>query len=260
MRPYCYFNAIDKKEGKVSEQEQNKVALVIIAHPDDAEFGAAGTVATWAQAGWDVYYVVCTDGAAGGPDDATDVGSAARRRDSEVRKNEQRAAGRVLGLKDVVFLDYPDGLLEPTIELRRDLVRVLRRFRPSRVIFQSPDRIWTPSLMIRRFHPDHLAAGRAAMAAIYPASQNPWDFPELLEEGLLPHKVSEIYIMGAPVVNYFVDISNVIDQKIEALLAHKSQFPGRFDEIMQMIRTRSAELGEKYGVSYAEDFHFTENK
>jgi LmbE family N-acetylglucosaminyl deacetylase len=244
----------------VSEQEQNKVALVIIAHPDDAEFGAAGTVAIWAQDGWDVYYVVCTDGAAGGPDDATDVGPAARRRDSEVRKNEQRAAGRVLGLKDVVFLDYPDGLLEPTIELRRDLVRVLRRFRPSRVIFQSPDRIWTPSLMIRRFHPDHLAAGRAAMAAIYPASQNPWDFPELLEEGLLPHKVSEIYIMGAPIVNYFVDISNVIDQKIEALLAHKSQFPDRYDEITQMIRTRSAELGEKYGVSYAEDFHFTENK
>ena len=103
----------------MSEQEQNKVALVIIAHPDDAEFGAAGTVATWGQDGWDVYYVVCTDGAAGGPDDATDVGSAARRRDSEVRKNEQRAAGRVLGLKDVVFLDYPDGLLEPTIELRR---------------------------------------------------------------------------------------------------------------------------------------------
>ena len=129
--------------------EQNKVAMVIVAHPDDAEFGAAGTVATWVRDGWDVYYVICTDATGGGPDDATDVGPAAKRRISDTRKSEQRAAGEVLGLKDVFFLDYPDGQLYPSIELRRDLVRLLRNYRPSRVICQSPERTWTPTLMIR---------------------------------------------------------------------------------------------------------------
>src|SRR5579864_7064633 len=187
--------------------------MVIVAHPDDAEFGAAGTVATWVRDGWDAYYVICTDAAGGGPDEATEVGPAARQKMTETRKREQRAAGAVLGLKDVIFLDYPDGLLQPTLELRRDIVRVLRRYRPTRVICQSPDRIWTPVMFLGRYHPDHLASGQAVISALYPASQNPWDFPELLEEGLKPHKVSEVYIMGAPSINYFVDISDTIDVK-----------------------------------------------
>ncbi len=244
----------------MSEQEQNKVAMVIIAHPDDAEFGAAGTVATWVREGWDAYYVVCTDAVGGGPDTATDVGPTARREIAETRKQEQRAAGKILGLKDVIFLDYPDGLLQPTIELRRDLVRVLRRYRPTRVICQSPERVWTPTLIIPRYHSDHLASGQAALGAIYPMSQNPWDFPELLDEGLLPHKVSEIFIMGAPVINYFVDISSTMDQKIAALLAHESQHLARTAEVVEkMVRTRSSELGIKYGVTYAEEFHRAEN-
>jgi LmbE family N-acetylglucosaminyl deacetylase len=243
------------------QQEQNKVAMVIVAHPDDAEFGAAGTVATWVRDGWDVYYVICTDATGGGPDDATDVGPTAKRRISEIRKREQRAAGVVLGLKDVFFLDYPDGQLYPTIELRRDLVRLLRKYRPSRVVCQSPERTWTPTLTIGRYHSDHLAAGQATLAAIYPMSQNPWDFPELLEEeGLLPHKISEVYISGAPNVNHFVDISDTIDIKIEALLCHASQFVGRMDELKDIVRTRSADLGTRYGVAYAEEFHRTENR
>ncbi|HKV00867.1 MAG TPA: PIG-L family deacetylase [Ktedonobacteraceae bacterium] len=242
------------------EQKQNKVAMVIVAHPDDAEFGAAGTVATWVREGWDVYYVICTDASGGGPDDATDVGPEARRKVSETRKREQQAACAVLGVKDVFFLDYPDGLLQPTIELRRELVRLLRGYRPSRVICPSPERSWTPAFFIGRYHADHLAAGVAALAAIYPMSQNPWDFPELLNEGLLPHKISEIYIMGAQVVNHFVDISGVIDIKIEALLSHVSQFIDRTEDIGSMVRTRSAEWGAKYGVAYAEDFHRAENR
>ncbi len=242
------------------EQEQNKVAMVIVAHPDDAEFGAAGTVATWVRDGWVVYYVICTDATGGGPDDATDVGPAARRNVSDTRKREQRAAGAVLGLKDVFFLDYPDGQLQPSIELRRDLVRLLRRYRPSRVICQSPDRTWTPTLFIGRFHADHLASGQASLAAIYPMSQNPWDFPELLEEGLLPHKIAEIYIMGAPVVNYFVDVSEAMNEKIRALLCHASQFIGRAEEIEKTVRTRSADVGAKYGVAFAEEFHRVENR
>jgi LmbE family N-acetylglucosaminyl deacetylase len=242
------------------KQEQNKVAMVIVAHPDDAELGAAGTVATWVRDGWEVYYVICTDATGGGPDDATDVGPAAKRKVSETRKREQRAAGAVLGLKDVFFLDYPDGQLQPSIELRRDLVRLLRRYRPSRVICQSPDRTWTPTLFIGRYHSDHLAAGQASLAAIYPMSQNPWDFPDLLEEGLLPHKIAEIYITGAPVVNYFVDISDIMDIKIKALLSHASQFIGRTEEIEKTVRTRNADVGAKYGVDFAEEFHRVENR
>lgn len=243
----------------MSEQEQNNVAMVIFAHPDDAEFGCAGTVALWAREGWEVYYVVCTNGAGGGPDEATDVSLEAQRKVVETRKLEQRAAGEILGIKDVVFFDYPDGELEPTIQLRRDLVRVLRRYRPKRVICQSPERIWSPTIMVRRYHPDHLAAGVAALAAIYPASQNPWAFPELMEEGLLPHKVSEIYVTGAPAVNYAVDISTTIQQKLAAVRAHASQVGSFSEELQQRLLKNAADQGAKHGMAYAEEFHRTEN-
>jgi LmbE family N-acetylglucosaminyl deacetylase len=252
---------IEREKDKVfvSEQEQNKVAMVIFAHPDDAEFGCAGTVALWAREGWDVYYVVCTDGAGGGPDEATDVSKVEQRKVVETRKHEQRAAGEILGIKDVVFLNYPDGELEPSIPLRRDLVRILRRYRPTRVICQSPDRIWSPSIMVRRYHPDHLAAGVASLAAIYPASQNPWAFPELMDEGLLPHKVSEIYITGAPAVNYAVDISTTIQQKLDAIRAHSSQVGDHYEQLQERIRKNAADQGAKHDMPYAEEFHRTEN-
>jgi LmbE family N-acetylglucosaminyl deacetylase len=176
-----------------------------------------------------------------------------------MRKEEQRTAGKILGLKDVIFLDYPDGTIQPTLELRRDLVRVLRQYRPARVICQSPDRTWMPTLIVPGYHPDHLAVGRAALAAIYPASQNPWDFPELLDEGLMPHKVREIYIMGAPVQNYWVDISETIEVKMAALFEHKSQYVGNRERFEELVRGRSAELGQKHGVAYAEEFHRAEN-
>jgi LmbE family N-acetylglucosaminyl deacetylase len=242
----------------MSEQEQ-RVAMVIVAHPDDAEFGCAGTIAGWAREGWEVYLVICTDAAGGGPDDATDVGPAARRRITATRKAEQRAAAEVLGLRDVIFLDRPDGQLQPTIELRRELVRLLRRYRPARVVCQSPERAWRPFMAIGRHHPDHLAAGQAALAAIYPATQNPWDFPELLEEGLPPHKVREVLIMGAPEVNYAVDITATIETKLAALRAHDSQVGARMAELEPLLRTRFAEAGAPYGMAYAEVFHRTEN-
>ncbi len=170
----------------MGEHPVEQVAVVVMAHPDDAEFGCAGTVAAWAREGWAVYYVVCTDASGGGSDDATDVTPTARALITTTRKAEQRAAGAILGLRDVIFLDYPDGRMEPTLDLRRDLVRVFRRLRPSRVICQSPERTWTPTYAIPRHHPDHLAVGAATLAALYPATQNPWDFPELLDEGLPP--------------------------------------------------------------------------
>ena len=245
----------------MSEQEvqKNKTAMVIVAHPDDAELAVAGSVAKWVRNGWDVYYVICTDATGGGSDAATDVGTEAKHMISETRKSEQRAAGEVLGLKDVFFLDYPDGQLQPSIELRRDLVRLLRMYRPSRVFCQSPERTWMPRLMLGRYHSDHLAAGQATLAAIYPMSQNPWDFPELLDGGLLPHKITEIYIAGAPNINHYIDISDVMEKKVEALLCHTSQFIGRTEEVEKMVRKRCAEIGTRYGVAFAEEFHRTEN-
>lgn len=244
----------------MSDQEQQKVAMVIMAHPDDAEFGCAGTAALWVQEGWEIYYVICTDGGGGGPDEATDVSKQARQRVIETRQQEQRDAGKVLGLKDVLFLNYPDGQLQSTYELRRDIVRLFRSYCPTRVICQSPDRSWTPALSIGRYHPDHLAAGRATIEAIYPASQNPWDFPELMAEGLKPHKINEIYITGAPTQNHAVDISTTMDQKMAALRAHVSQISSRIDEIEKWLRSASEEIGKKYGYTYAEEFHRVENR
>jgi LmbE family N-acetylglucosaminyl deacetylase len=245
----------------VSEQSSNKVAMVIVAHPDDAEFACAGTVALWAREGWDVSYVICTDGGSGGPDEATDVSAAQRNIVIETRKQEQRAACAVLGAQDVLFLGYPDGQLRPTLELRRDIVRLLRRYRPARVICQSPDRIWSPSYSLGRHHPDHLAAGQATLEAIYPASQNPWDFPELLAEGLLPHKVAEVYVAAPPVVNFHVDITTTMDQKLAALRAHASQISEEaYAKIEQWQRSMSATMGERYGVTYAEEYHLIKNR
>ena len=154
---------------------------------------------------------------------------------SNTRKGEQRVACEILGVKDVIFLDYPDGQLRPSIELRQSLVRVLRQYRPYRVLCQSPERTWIPIYIIGRYHPDHLAAGEAAIAAIYPASQNGWDFPELLKEGLLPHKVREVYISGAPNPNYAVDITEKWDLKLAALRAHSSQLAEKFEELERIL-------------------------
>lgn len=244
----------------MSEQSSNKVAMVIAAHPDDAEFACAGTVALWVRDGWEVYYVICTDGGSGGPDAATDVSAVQRKMVVETRMEEQRAACAVLGAQDVFFLGYTDGQLRPTLELRRDIVRLFRRYRPSRVICQSPDRVWSPSYSLGRHHPDHLAAGQATLEAIYPASQNPWDFPELLAEGLMPHKVKEVYISGPPVANYGVDITETMDQKLAALRAHTSQISEEYAGIEKWLRSMSATLGERYGATYAEEFHRVENR
>jgi len=244
----------------MTSEEQNKVAMVIMAHPDDAEFGSAGTSALWVKDGWDVYYVICTDASGGGDDLATTLSVGARRETTETRKGEQRAAGEIIGLKDIIFLDYPDGLLEPSLALRRDLVRVLRTYRPSRVICPSPDRVWEPAYYIGRHHPDHLACGQAVLAAVYPASQNAWDFPELLAEGLAPHKVSEVFVVGAPVNNYSVDISSTIDTKIAALRAHDSQVGSHFDEVEKWMREGAARAGEADNLPFAERFHRIENR
>ncbi|HET9017530.1 MAG TPA: PIG-L deacetylase family protein [Thermomicrobiaceae bacterium] len=252
-------NAEQPAPARATPASERNVAMVIVAHPDDAEFGCAGTLAVWAREGWDVYQVIITDGSAGGPDEATDVSPEARQKVVETRQAEQRRAAEILGVKDVIFLGYHDGELQPTLELRRDLVRLLRKYRVSRLLVQSPVRTWLPVYQIGRYHPDHLASGEAAMAAVYPAAQNPWDFPELMAEGLTPHKVAELFVMGAPTVNVAVDISSTIDQKIEALRAHHSQLGGHFAMIERWMRTGAADRGARHGMAFAEEFHRTQN-
>ncbi len=192
-------------------------ALVITAHPDDVDFGAAGTVATWTDAGIDVVYCIVTDGDAGGFDP-----SVPRDRIAGIRRAEQTAAAKVVGVTELEFLGYPDGRVEATLDLRRDLARVIRRHRPDRVLCPSPERI------LKRLgpsHPDHLAVGTAALAAIYPDARNPFAFPELRDQGYEAHVVSEIWLMAHPGPDVWVDVTDFADRKIEALLCHVSQHP-----------------------------------
>jgi LmbE family N-acetylglucosaminyl deacetylase len=190
-------------------------ALVVIAHPDDVDFGAAGTVATWTDAGIDVAYCVVTDGDAGGHDR-----SVSRQEMTETRHAEQTAAAKHVGVTDLHFLGYPDGRLEATLDLRRDLSRVIREVRPQRVICPSPERNYE---RIYASHPDHLAAGEATICAVYPDARNPFAHPELLDAGYEPWTVDEVWMMATASSNVYVDITDVIDRKLDALRSHVSQ-------------------------------------
>jgi len=189
--------------------------LVVTAHPDDVDFGAAGSVATWTEAGVSVAYCIATDGEAGGSDRTVSRADMAA-----TRQREQRAAAAEVGVTDVTFLGYPDGRLTPTLDLRRDISRVIRRFRPDRVVAQSPERNWA---RIYASHPDHLAAGEAAICAVYPDARNPFAFPELLEEGLEPHTVPELWIMATERADRVVDATEFFALKLAALRSHRSQ-------------------------------------
>ncbi|MGQ9709060.1 MAG: PIG-L deacetylase family protein [Anaerolineae bacterium] len=189
--------------------------LVILAHPDDPEFFCGGTVARWVQEGREVIYVLATHGERGSDDPAMSPERLAR-----IREQEQRAAARVLGVQEVVFLDYPDGSLLPTLELRRDLTRQIRRWKPHIVITCDPTVRYRSGYLN---HPDHRAIGDAALDAVYPDARNPLQFPELLAEGLEPHRVREAYIAGAADPDTEVDITDTLALKLEALRQHRSQ-------------------------------------
>ena len=191
--------------------------MVVVAHPDDAEFGCSGTVAKWCSEGWEVVYVMCTDGSKGTSDREISTEDLAR-----IRKQEQIEAGKVLGLKDIVFLGYVDGVLQPTIELRRDIAREIRRHRPDVLICSYPQRNLS-GMGGGGSHPDHMASGEAALSAVFPAARDPLAFPELLAQGLEPHKVAEVWVMGSPEPDLWVDITEHIDASIKALMQHKSQ-------------------------------------
>lgn len=191
--------------------------LIVTAHPDDVDFGCAGSVAQWTDAGIEVSYCIATNGEAGGSDD-----SVPRATMAEIRQAEQRAAAKVVGVTDLTFLGHPDGRLESTLVLRRDISRVIRRVRPQRVVGQSPDRNYQ---RIYASHPDHLAAGDATMAAVYPDARNQFAHPELLDEGFEPWEVPEMYIMTANASEVFVDVTDTVERKLDALRSHVSQMP-----------------------------------
>ena len=204
--------------------------LVVTAHPDDVDFGSAGTVAAFTSAGLEVTYCIVTNGDAGGSDR-----SMSRADMAVLRQDEQRAAAAVVGVSDVRFLGYPDGMVQATIELRRDISRVIRQVRPERVVTQSPERNLE---FIYASHPDHLAAGEAAVDAVYPDARNPFAHPELLNvERLEPWTVPELWIMGpgGDHTGVAVDTTATVDRKVAALMCHKSQMPDP-DGVEQRVR------------------------
>lgn len=188
---------------------------MVTAHPDDVDFGAAGSVAAFTSAGVAVTYCVVTDGEAGGDDR-----SVPREAMAALRRDEQRAAAAEVGVTDVRFLGHPDGRVTPTIELRRDISRVIRTVRPDRVLAPAPVRMWD---RIFASHPDHLAVGEAATCAVYPDARNPFAHPELLEEGLEPHTVPELWLMADPSTSVVVDTTDTFERKMVALGRHRSQ-------------------------------------
>lgn len=192
--------------------------LVVSAHPDDVDFGAAGTVASWTEAGIEVVYCIVTDGDAGGFDPAVP-----RTEIPRIRRAEQTAAGAVCGVHDVRFLGYKDGELTVTHELRRDISRVIRQVKPQRMLIQSPDRNW---MRLPASHPDHMAAGEAAIQAIYPDARNPFAHTSLLaDEGLDAWTVQETWVFGGPNPNHWVDVTAQFDRKMHAIAEHVSQLP-----------------------------------
>jgi LmbE family N-acetylglucosaminyl deacetylase len=224
----------------VLQEEDVERALVITAHPDDVDFGAAGTVAAWTDAGIEVAYCVVTDGEAGGFDPGV-----ARDEIRRIRRAEQTAAAKAVGVTDLMFLGYPDGRLVATLELRRDLARAIRQVRPQRVLCPSPERNWQ---RIYASHPDHLAAGDASLAAVYPDARNPFAHPELLDEGYEPWTVPEVWMMAAPSQKRWVDITDTLPRKLDALRSHVSQNTDADGKLEERMRGWGAFVAEEAGL------------
>ncbi|MDF9817138.1 PIG-L deacetylase family protein [Streptomyces sp. SPB162] len=215
---------------QVLPDDQIERALVVTAHPDDVDFLASGTVAQWTASGIEVTYCVLSDGDAGGFDPAVD-----RADIPALRRQEQYRAAGVTGVKTVDFLGYTDGALEVTPGLRLDISRVIRRVRPQRVVMHSPEINWP---YLPDFHPDHRMAGEATLRAVYPDARNPFAHLELLhDESLEAWTVDEIWMMGAPHPNHWVDINEQLTTKMHALYAHTSQ-TAHIHDLESIIRTR----------------------
>jgi LmbE family N-acetylglucosaminyl deacetylase len=218
--------------------------LAVSAHPDDIEFGAAGSIARWVDEGAEVTYCIVTDGSTGTPD--ADLAGAAL---AEIRRRESINAAKTVGVDNVIFLGYRDGYVEPTLDLRRDIAREFRRARPHRMVAQDPGPLpggWFIN------HPDHRAVGQTTLDVAVTAGTTPGHFPELLAEGFEPWRgLREVYMTGPGQSGLAVDISATIDKKIEALLCHASQVGA---EVGDWMRLATAEAGKQHGYAHAETF------
>lgn len=234
------------------EQERHELitplerVLVVFSHPDDAEFGAAPTIAALSRGGARVDYVVTTDGGKG-----TDDASVSPQDLAVTRAAEQRAAADALGVSEIVHLGYSDGYLLPTLDLRRDITRQIRRLRPDLVIAQNPQRRMDGNPYIS--HPDHLATGEATLAAVYPAARDRHNFPELLDEGLEPWKVRQVLVTGVERPNLWIDVSETFETGLTALRCHVSQLPD-WDGVEERMRERVALAGAPVGLRMAQSF------
>ncbi len=222
--------------------------MVVIAHADDAEYGCSGTVAKLCAEGWEMTYVLCTDGSKGSSD--REISEAEL---SAIRREEQINAGKVLGLKDVAFLGHPDSYLEPTLDVRRDIAREIRRHKPDVVICQYPLRVLDGGWGVG--HPDHLAAGEATLAAVFPTARDHMTFPELLDEGFEPHNVAEVWIMGHPEPDVIIDVTDHMVTAVKALAEHTTQTGGRpYKELLPRMQEwrRHGSVGS--GMLYSESY------
>lgn len=216
--------------------------LVIAPHPDDVEFGAAGTVATMTQQGKQVVYIICTNGDKGTSDRSVKPADLAK-----LREEEQKAAAAVLGVREVVFLGYSDQGLEDTPEFRRQLVSLIRTYKPKTVITVDPHQhyFW--------WHRDHRICGQVAMDAVFPYSRDHLAYPDMLDEGLEPHKVDELLLFNTDRPNYNVDITATMDLKLAALMSHKSQVSGNTSQMAGYLRRWAEDKakGEEYKMAEA---------
>jgi LmbE family N-acetylglucosaminyl deacetylase len=227
------------------DESSPKRAMFVVAHCDDIEFVCAGTVACWVRDGYEVIYVICTDSSKGSEDPEMSPQKLAK-----IRREEQRRAAEVVGVKEIVYLGREDGELVDDMDLRRDIVRLIRKWKPERVVTGDPTMRYSPDGYVN--HPDHIAVANATLTAVYPFARNRPTFPELLAEGLEPFSVKELYMWGWRDANYWVDIEDVIDRKIKSLKEHKSQL-GDWDPD-EMIRDWARRSGAGQLMDAAESY------
>lgn len=226
---------------------KDKTILCVCAHPDDLEFCFGGSVAKWAEDGAKVYYLILTDGSKGSEDP-----SLSAKKLTKTRQEEQDKAAKTLGVKEVFYLGHIDGELENNSKIRTEVVRFIRRLKPDFVATMDPTVIYDEQYGLIN-HPDHRIAGQITLDCIYPFSRNNRTSPELLDEGLTPHKVSDIFLFNGQKMNFFVDIKSTLQKKLDSLNCHKSQFKNP-DKIERFVKFMAENTGKKSKVQYAEGF------